>query len=169
MKIWLMAAAACAMSFGISNTASAGIYLNTGDTSAYVHDWAIGPGYTNYAFLTSSGAFVGSWEVDEGPNWATAPTAYSGQGAAELLFGGNANDYTISTVDNIFADANHLAWVSTWGGACGGTFPCGVSVDESFVQATGAPEPGAWALMILGFGAIGAAFRRGRRVAVRYA
>lgn len=46
-------------------------------------------------------------------------------------------------------------------GAC-----CGISpIDFSLSQASGTPEPGAWALMLLGFGAMGASLRRSRRTA----
>ena len=31
-----------------------GLYLTTGDTSAYVNDWAIGPQYQNFAFRVSA-------------------------------------------------------------------------------------------------------------------
>jgi hypothetical protein len=174
MKKWIFGAAALGASLLSTNPASAALtYKNPGDTSAYVTDWAVGSAYTNFAFLTSTGTFVGSWEVDQGPSWTTVPTAYSGQGAAALLFGGSAGDYTISSLDNIFADADHLSWVSTYGGACGGTFPCGTKVAEDFVKGTSSgpatPEPAAWALLIVGFGAVGGVMRRQRIVAVRYA
>jgi len=81
--------------------------------------------------------FVGSWTVDQGPWWNSSSVAYSGQDAAALLFGGSASDYAISTVDDQVADIDHLTWVSTWGGACGGAFPCGTMVAENFAQSTG--------------------------------
>jgi hypothetical protein len=82
--------------------------------------------------------FVGSWTVDQGPRWTVVPPAYTGQEAAALLFGGVAGDYAISTIDNLAANIDHLAWVSTWGGACGGAFPCGTKVGEAFkVSANG--------------------------------
>lgn len=138
--------------------------------------------------------YVGSWEVDQGPSWTTVPPAYSGQEAAAFLFGGTASDYVISTVDSNPADIDGLTWVSTWGGACGGSFPCGTQVADSFVQSTlglyatpgdtsayvndwavgaqytnyafftgGVPEPGVWALMLVGVGLSGAALRRRAR------
>lgn len=81
--------------------------------------------------------FVGSWEVDQGPFWSDVPTAYSGQQAAALLFGGSASDYVISTIDDQVGDIDNLAWVSTWGGACDGAFPCGTKVAQDFVLSTG--------------------------------
>lgn len=63
--------------------------------------------------------YVGSWEVDQGPSWYSAPPdgplAYTGQEAAALLFGGSAADYVISTVDADPADANGMAWYSVIG------------------------------------------------------
>ncbi len=81
--------------------------------------------------------YVGSWTVDSGPQWGSTSVAYSGQAAAAFLFGGNASDYVISTVDSNAADIDGLSWVSTWAGACGGTFPCGTKVADTFSQSTG--------------------------------
>jgi len=81
--------------------------------------------------------YAGSWEVDDGPNWTSGPAAYTGQEAAALLFGGVASDYAISTIDNLVANIDNLAWVSTWGGACDGEFPCGTRVAENFKISTG--------------------------------
>jgi hypothetical protein len=77
--------------------------------------------------------YVGSWEVDQGPSWVGS-TAYTGQQAAALLFGNSASDYVISTVSNQVADINDSNWVSTWGGACDGNYPCGTIVAQNFVQ-----------------------------------
>jgi hypothetical protein len=77
---------------------------------------------------------VGSWEVDDGPSWTVVPPAYSGQEAAALLFGGTPSEYVISTSSTSITGTN---WVSTWGGACGGAFPCGTTVADNFVQSTG--------------------------------
>jgi hypothetical protein len=148
----------------------------------------------------SAATFVGSWTVDQGPSWWDVPTAYTGQEAAAFLFGGVASDYLISTIDNLEANIDNLAWVSTWGGVCGGTFPCGTKVAENFEISTGGlyasegdtsayvldwavgsqftnyafrvaavPEPGTWAMMLVGFGAVGMAMRRRRRVRVVFA
>ena len=51
--------------------------------------------------------YVGSWHVGDGPVWTTNPLAYSGVGAAELLFG--PGDYQISTVDSNPANVNNMA------------------------------------------------------------
>jgi len=42
-----------------------------------------------------------------------------------------------STVDNNPTDINFESWVSTWGGACGGSFPCGTIVADNSVISTG--------------------------------
>ena len=44
--------------------------------------------------------YVGSWTPSQGPDWGNNPLAYSGVGAAALLFGGSASNYAISTIDN---------------------------------------------------------------------
>ena len=76
--------------------------------------------------------FVGSWTVDQGPWWGDDPQVYTGQQAAALLFGGSASDYVISTISDQVGDIDHLAWVSTYGGDCGGAFPCGTKVADNF-------------------------------------
>jgi hypothetical protein len=86
---------------------------------------------------TAAPIYVGSWKVDDGAYWGTVPAAYTGQEAAAFLFGGTASDYAISTVDALVININNLAWVSTWGGACGGSFPCGTQVAENFKVSTG--------------------------------
>src|SRR5215831_16133670 len=138
----------------------------------------------------ASHLFVGSWEVDQGPSWTIVPPAYTGQEAAALLFGGSPGDYTISTVSANPHLVDGLTWVSTWGGACGGNFPCGTKVADNSVVNTGGlyaspgdqssyvqdwavgsqftnyafiagvPEPATWAMMLIGVGALGATMRR---------
>jgi autotransporter-associated beta strand protein len=67
----------------------------------------------------AAGAFVGQWQVDQGPTWNTSPPngplAYTGQEAAALLFGGNPGDYVISTVSNDPAQIDFMAWYSVIG------------------------------------------------------
>jgi hypothetical protein len=81
-----------------------------------------------------SADLIGSWEVDQGPYWPTVPPAYSGQQAAALLFGGSPSDYSISISPTVITFTN---WISTWGGACGGVFPCGTVVPQNYVVSTG--------------------------------
>lgn len=66
--------------------------------------------------------YVGSWFVDDGPYWAeqdvggnyTTPV-FSGVEAAAFIFGGNPEDYAISTISNQIADINFSAWMDGWG------------------------------------------------------
>jgi hypothetical protein len=130
--------------------------------------------------------YVGSWEVDQGPSWETSPTAYSGQQAAALLFGGTASEYVISTVNNNVLDINFENWISTYGVAGGEIVADNYLVSNAgrysthgdtsaYVQdnavgseftnfafiVTGVPEPSTWAMMILGFFGLGfMAYRR---------
>ncbi len=59
--------------------------------------------------------YVGSWEVDSGPDWSSEPPAYTGQEAAALLFGGTAGEYTISTAGSNPLLVNYDAWYSVLG------------------------------------------------------
>jgi hypothetical protein len=83
--------------------------------------------------------YVGSWRVDDGPQWGLGPLAYTGQEAAALLFGGSAADYVISTVSALVAEIDRLTWISTWDSTdiCGGAFPCGTKVADDFKVSTG--------------------------------
>jgi len=63
----------------------------------------------------AAATFVGSYEVDDGPNWTTNPTVYSAAEAAALLFGGTAADYDISTISSDPLLINHMGWYTTWG------------------------------------------------------
>ena len=71
-------------------------------------------------------SYVGSWEVDQGPAWPNQPTAYSGQQAAALLFGGSASDYVISIAPDSITYTN---WVSVIYLGTG-------TVADDFVQST---------------------------------
>ena len=78
-------------------------------------------------------SFVGQWQVDQGPDTlGAAPASLTGQETAALLFGGMPSDYVISTIDSSVGNIDFMTWVSTNGGACGGSFPCGTLVDQNF-------------------------------------
>lgn len=59
--------------------------------------------------------YVGSWNVGDGPAWGLNPPTYTGQEAAALIFGGNAEDYAISTVSNQVEDINFQSYSDTYG------------------------------------------------------
>ena len=75
--------------------------------------------------------FVGSWQVDDGPQWFSTPAAMSGQQAAAFLFGGAASNYVISTVDSNAANIDDLSWVSVFG------VDGGQRVAQDYVVSTG--------------------------------
>ncbi|MES2150910.1 MAG: PEP-CTERM sorting domain-containing protein [Pseudomonadota bacterium] len=87
--------------------------------------------------------YVGDWRVDS-IIWENLPRlpnpvlggvsapALTGQEAAAFLFGGAASNYVISTMGSSPIQIDSLAWVSTWGGACAGVFPCGTKVAQDF-------------------------------------
>lgn len=146
--------------------------------------------------------FAGSWRVDQGPNWASSPPngplAHTGQEAAALLFGGNASDYAISTVDALVGNINNSAWYSVIGlsgaalraenysskylgqfygptsgyasqdpNAAASAYVADNARGAQFMNyafrvdnAPAVPEPATWMMMLVGFGALGAAMRR---------
>jgi hypothetical protein len=66
--------------------------------------------------------YVGSWFVDQGPVWSERDAfgnyitpVFSGQEAAAFIYGGNAEDYVISTVSDQVNDINFKAWMDGWG------------------------------------------------------
>lgn len=93
---------------------------------------AIGAANANVTYT-----YVGAWQVDQGPNWSSSPISYTGQTAASFIFGGTAADYAISTNGDAAASINFSAWVSTWGGACGGAVPCGTVAAQDFAVSSG--------------------------------
>lgn len=85
--------------------------------------------------------FVGSWRVDQGPNWTTQPLSYTGQAAAAFLFAGITGDadpthYVISSVDNTVANIDYSAWYSILGYG-GGTVFAQDYVSANSTQAAG--------------------------------
>jgi len=64
------------------------------------------------AIASASPLFAGSWDLYSGPYYAAPelPPLYTGQQAAAFLFGGNADDYVISTVGSDAADIDYRAW-----------------------------------------------------------
>jgi hypothetical protein len=143
-------------------------------------------------------AYVGKWRPSDGPIWTSNPLAYSGIGAAAMLFGGSALNYAISTVDenplNIDFRANYeMIGVGSFvfahdyfRGTEGTTFYQDVytfdpavdtvstyvsdfgndSYNYAFRISDAVPEPANWAMLIAGFGLVGATMRRRRAATV---
>ena len=73
------------------------------------------------AGIASAQTYVGSFRVQDGPEWTSNPPVYSAQEAAALLFGGQPADYAISIDPSTTnpATITHTAYYSTWGIGCG--------------------------------------------------
>jgi hypothetical protein len=74
-----------------------------------------------------------------------------------LSFSTASTDWNIGWTGSAYGIVNSLTNPT---GEC-----CGVSPIEFSISQSSAPEPAAWALMLLGFGAMGATLRRNRRPA----
>lgn len=67
--------------------------------------------------LESSYTYIGSFSVNDGAYWGSNPPCYTGREAAALIFGGNPEDYVISTNSNS-VDPNTItftSWTCSWG------------------------------------------------------
>jgi gliding motility-associated-like protein len=72
---------------------------------------------SNFLLNAQSYVFVGSYAVNEGPEWGSNPPVYSAQEAAALIFGGSPSDYAIS-IDPSTSDPGTItftAWYDGWG------------------------------------------------------
>ena len=137
-------------------------------------------------------AYVGKWRPFEGPDWQSNPLAYSGVGAAAMLFGGSAANYAISTIDENPLNIDFRAHYEMIGigsvllphdffrGTEGVTryqdvytFNPAVATVSTYVSdfnnraynyafAAAVPEAASWAMLIAGFGLVGATMRRRR-------
>lgn len=63
----------------------------------------------------SGPVYVGSWDVNDGPSYGEHPPVYSAVEAAALLFGGDPEDYQISTISDDPSQINNLAFVDGYG------------------------------------------------------
>lgn len=90
---------------------------------------------------SASPTYLGSWEVDNGPNWGSQPIAYSGIQAAALLFQAITNDanpahYAVSTVGLDPSAINYSAWYSILG------YPNGAMFAEDYLSSNSSQAPG---------------------------
>lgn len=141
------------------------------------------PGYTNYgagnnptttSILTANGdeafelllaapataVYMDVYLNDLGP--ATLTYFNGATQIAQFLFASNANagDNFLAQVGANFFNTNQITRI-TFVSTLGGQLNTGID-NVTVTFAGGVPEPSAWALMIAGFGAVGAAMRRRR-------
>lgn len=70
--------------------------------------------------------YIGSFNVNAGPEWNSNPPVYSAQEAAALVFGGIASNYYISIVPDAIT---HTAYYNGWGDHTGRIFAEGYKLD----------------------------------------
>jgi hypothetical protein len=129
-------------------------------------------GYTSYATGSNllSGTFT--WATIVGGRGNTAGTMSASTGAGSVismtsdfldLTGATSLDLAIgfTAMSSPFAVSNAQSALNSFRAATGGSF----SSDAATLTAT-IPEPASWALMITGFGALGVALRRRRKIVV---
>jgi len=168
----------------------AGVFDAGSDTSTFTLSGAINGGTTGwnsgtYEFITS---YTGPTTPDGGPN---APQAHSSPSNPNSFFYSFLDPSVTMTLDLFGTPTGDHSVVLFTGGvfqggfgfgftsaSCTGVAVCGqnivgetpgatisgpVTMGASFEVPDAVPEPGAWALMIAGFGAAGAALRARRR------
>ena len=142
--------------------------------------------------LWASPVYIGSFEVDQGPNWMTTPDSYSARQAAVLVFGGVVDEYYISIDPSRNPDTiTYTGWYSVWGVPDGTEFGQDylISTDGKYqaygdasawvndnatgaaytnyvwkeVEASGVPEPGSLAMLLSGMGLLWIGSRRRAR------
>jgi len=111
------------------------------------------------AFLDISGitGMVITGLTQVGPNNLFDPTAYGGAFATDVP------TPTLSYTGNSL----HFEWTSI--GSSSGQFAFSNGGSTVFNYASAAPEPAAWAMMVIGFGFVGVALRRRSRTSVKFA
>ena len=83
--------------------------------------------------------YIGSFEVDDGPNWTTNPAVYSAREAAALIFGGSPTDYYISVDSSLNPlSITMTGWYTTWGIGGGQIY----NQDFKLVTGSGYNDPG---------------------------
>ena len=102
--------------------------------------------------------YVGSYQVDDGPNWGDNPAVYSAREAAALVFGGSPTDYYVSTNPSQNSSTiTFTGWYTTWGISGGQEY----GQDFKLVTGTGYNNPGGTGTAISAYtddNAIGSAY-----------
>jgi hypothetical protein len=154
--------------------------------NAFVYDGSVGGASARPAY-GSTGNFGtvltgGSYTVNFGPTdtfsfvlgsldtYNTLTLIYEG-GATQAYVGGQIiNDLTFPSGDQISGETNGVVTYVTDGPLLiGATFESSQNSFEFDNLATAVPEPATWAMMLGGFGVVGAAARRRQRTAIAYA
>lgn len=119
-------------------------------------------GTSNYTLQGKSNPTGKTAAISLTGNDTDSDTLTSGLAA---FIGSGAVDFTFSRAANFSVNPNSVtlsALASIWGDATL-TYNYTAPIPAPALPAGGVPEPGVWALMILGFGGVGVALRRGRR------
>jgi hypothetical protein len=143
---------------------------------------------TNSDFKNSPfGEFDNAFEIDDSaPNTLPSPFVFDVHNSGGITFAGIGATFdsstgkllTLGTGNHFFSNSDGSVTGSPTGGwwfsadtsgtvGSGCTPTCAVAGRDAFLQ-VGVPEPTSWALMLVGFGGLGAVLRR-RRAAVAFA
>jgi hypothetical protein len=104
--------------------------------------------------------FVSGGDINAASGIAAYQDLAEGDSYGQVGVTAASNGGTVSVAFN-------AAGLAALNSAVGGTFSFGGAVLDAAPSPT--PEPAAWAMMLIGFGAVGAVARQRRRVAVRFA
>jgi len=118
---------------------------------------------TDHSHLGMSNTLINQLGGIQGAIWQIENPTFSVVGATSP-YGGAGNALAVTNFINLYSSAPFLNTLST--GHIDVVFSDSTSpVHQAFAFATNVPEPSTWAMMIAGFGAIGAMLRRCRKTA----
>lgn len=80
-------------------------------------------------YALAADPLVGSYTVQQGPEWTTSPPTYTCLEGCAAVFGGQGAHYSCSTDSGTI---NHQAWVSTYGGSPHCQYGGGTPVAENY-------------------------------------
>jgi len=144
-----------------------------GSTSAFTNQSY--PANWEYSFIASgNGTFSGTYNILGAGNTFGLQPLYTSNDWTSGSLGGDLNDPTGSGTFSVALISGHtytmsIANFGNIGNSAG--FVANGSADSNFqwhIDYTGAPEPASWAMMLGGFGLVGAAMRR-RKTTVSFA